>query len=76
MVRTVLEVTKVEFKEKYLGLPTPEGQMSKGRFQNLQASLTKRLIQWGDGWLAQPGCEVLIKSVAQSLPTYIMGVFK
>ena len=44
VVRTVLEVTKAEFEEKYLGLPTPEGRMSKGRFQNLQASLTKRLI--------------------------------
>uniref|UniRef100_A0A453PIH1 Reverse transcriptase domain-containing protein n=1 Tax=Aegilops tauschii subsp. strangulata TaxID=200361 RepID=A0A453PIH1_AEGTS len=50
--------------------------MSKGRFQNLQMSLTKRLIQWGDGHLAQPGRETLIKSVAQVLPTYIMGVFK
>ena len=30
----------------------------------------------GDGYLAQPGREELIKSVAQALPTYIMGVFK
>lgn len=61
---------------KVFGAPTPDGRMSKGRFQNLQMSLTKRLIQWGDGFLAQPGREVLIKSVAQALPTYIMGVFK
>ena len=33
-------------------------------------------MQWGGGLLAQPGREVLIKSVAQALPTYIMGVFK
>lgn len=50
--------------------------MSKGRFQNLQTRLTKRLLQWGDGQLAQPRREVLIKSVAQALPTYIMRVFK
>lgn len=75
-VREALNVTSLVFEEKYLGLPTPEGRMSKGRFQNLQASLTKRLIQWGDGFLAQPGREALIKSVAQALPTYIMGVFK
>ena len=50
--------------------------MSKGKFQNLQTSLTKRLVQWGDGYLAQPGREVLIKSVAQALPTYLMSVFK
>uniref|UniRef100_A0A452Y213 Reverse transcriptase domain-containing protein n=1 Tax=Aegilops tauschii subsp. strangulata TaxID=200361 RepID=A0A452Y213_AEGTS len=75
-VRSVLQITNLHFEEKYLGLPTPEGRMSKGRFQNLQTRLTKRLIQWGDGLLAQPGREVLIKSVAQALPTYIMGVFK
>ena len=46
-VRGVLHVTSLVFEEKYLGLPTPEGRMSKGRFQNLQMSLTKRLVQWG-----------------------------
>lgn len=75
-VRDVLGVTSMVFEEKYLGLPTPEGRMSKGRFQNLQTRLTKRLMQWGDGFLAQPGREVFIKAVAQALPTYIMGVFK
>ena len=75
-VRDVLHVTSLVFEEKYLGLPTPDGHMSKGKFQNLEMSLTKRLIQWGDGLLGQPGREVLIKSVAQALPTYMMGVFK
>lgn len=59
-----------------MGHPNPDGRMSKGRFQKLHNSLTKWLIQWGDGHLAQPGREALIKSVAQALPTYIMGVFK
>lgn len=72
----MLHVTSLVFEEKYLGLPTPEGRMSKGRFQNLHMSLTKRLVQWGDGHLAQPGRETLIKSVALALPTYMMGVFK
>ena len=64
------------FEDKYLGLPTPDGRMSKGKFQNLQAKLLKRLMQWGDGFLAQTGREVLITSVAQAPPTYIMGIFK
>ena len=75
-VRDILNIQNASFEEKYLGLPTPNGRMSKGKFQNLQAQLLKRLVQWGDGHLAQPGREVLIKSVAQALPTYIMGVFK
>ena len=75
-VRTELGVTSLTFEERYLGLPTPDGRMSKGRFQNLQMSMTKRLVQWGDGLFAHPGREELIKSVAQALPTYMMGVFK
>ena len=31
---------------------------------------------WGDGELAQAGREVFVKTVAQALPIYIMGVFK
>lgn len=34
------------------------------------------MIEWGDGILAQAGREVLIKAIAQALPTYVMGVFK
>jgi hypothetical protein len=75
-VRSTLNVSSLTFEEKYLGLPTPDGRMSKGKFHNIQAQLTKRLIMWGDGHLAQAGREVFIKSVAQSLPTYLMGVFK
>jgi hypothetical protein len=76
VVRQILNVTSSVFEEKYLGLPTPHGRMSRGKFQNLQAQLTKRLLMWGDGHLAQAGREVFIKSVAQALPTYLMGVFK
>jgi hypothetical protein len=71
-----LDVTSLVFEEKYLGLPTPDGRMTWGKLQNLQAQLTKRLLMWGDGNLAQAGREVFIKSVAQALPIYIMGVFK
>jgi hypothetical protein len=74
IIRSELGVTSLIFEEKYLGLPTPDGRMSRGKLQNLQAQLTKRLLMWGDGHLAQAGREVFIKSVAQALPIYIMGV--
>uniref|UniRef100_A0A8R7V1H7 Reverse transcriptase domain-containing protein n=1 Tax=Triticum urartu TaxID=4572 RepID=A0A8R7V1H7_TRIUA len=38
----VLGVHNVSFEEKYLGLPTPNGRMSKGRFENIQEKFTKR----------------------------------
>lgn len=33
-VRAILGVVNVNFEERYLGLPTPNGRMTKGKFQN------------------------------------------
>ena len=74
-VRSVLNVNVLDFEDKYLGLPTPDGRMSRGKFQNLQSRLLKRIIAWGDT-LSLAGKETMIKVVAQAIPTYIMGVFK
>lgn len=75
-VRGVLQIEKEAFDEKYLGLPTPEGRMKKDRFQPIKACFGKRLADWSDKNLSMSGKEVLIKSVAQALATYMMGVFK
>jgi hypothetical protein len=72
----LLQVQQAIFEATYLGLPTPDGRMHKGRFENLQSRLSKHLIEWGDGLLAQSAREVLIKAAAQAIPTYVMGVFK
>jgi len=73
VVRQELQVQKSKLG-KYLGLPTPDGRMHKGKFQMLHASLTRRIMAWGDT-LSQLGKETLIKSVLQAISTYIMGVF-
>jgi hypothetical protein len=75
-VKQVLQVTQETFETKYLGLPTPEGRMNKGKFKSLQEKLLKRLIQWGEIYLSQGGKEVLIKAIAQAIPVYVMGIFK
>ena len=46
-IKHELQVVNTEFEGKYLGLPTPDGRMHKGKFQMLQASLTKRIMAWG-----------------------------
>lgn len=76
VIKDVLRITRTTFEAKYLGLPTPEGRMNKGKFKSLQEKLAKRLMEWGENYLSQGGKEVMIKAVAQALPVYIMGVFK
>jgi hypothetical protein len=75
-VKTCLQITQETFETKYLGLPTPEGRMHKGKFVSLQAKLAKCLVEWEDNHKSQSAKEVLIKSVAQALTIYVMGVFK
>jgi hypothetical protein len=75
-VKTCLQITKETFETKYLGLPTPDGRMHKGKFVSLQAKLAKCLVEWEDNHKSQSAKEVLIKSVAQALTVYVMGVFK
>ena len=48
----VLEVQEQSFEERYLGLPTPNGRMSKDRLQNLQQKYMKRMIDWDGSQLA------------------------
>jgi hypothetical protein len=72
-IRGILQVQREEFEDKYLGLPTPDGRMHKGRFENLQARLCKHLMLWGDSLCSQSAREVLIKAIAQTIPAYVMG---
>jgi hypothetical protein len=75
-VKEVLHVQHEALDAKYLGLPTPHGRMNKEKFESLRSSLAKSLLEWGDNHLTQAAKEVFIKSIAQALPIYIMGVFK
>jgi hypothetical protein len=75
-VRNVLGVTKETFEAKYLGLPTPEGRMSNGKFQSLQNRLARCLVEWDDSHKSQAAKQILIKAVAQAILVYVMSVFK
>jgi hypothetical protein len=72
----VLGITQELFESKYLGLPTPDGKMNRGKFENLQSRLAKCLVEWDDNHKSQAAKEILIKAVAQAIPLYVMSVFK
>ncbi|KAM0848957.1 hypothetical protein ACQ4PT_054041 [Festuca glaucescens] len=76
-IKEALQETQETFETRYLGLPTPEGRMTKGKFQSLQAKLAKYLVEWDDNQhMSQAAKEILIKEIAQALPVYVIGVFK
>lgn len=76
LVKNLLGVQSTAFEAKYLGLPTPAGRMKGERFQPLKERLTKRMNDFTEKYMSAAAKDVLIKAVAQALPTYIMSVFK
>ncbi|XP_050242148.1 uncharacterized protein LOC126691116 [Quercus robur] len=72
---SALGVKVVESFDTYLGLPTLIGHAKYQTFSFLQDRVWKKLQGWKGTMLFRAGKEVLIKAVAQSIPTYTMGVF-
>jgi hypothetical protein len=75
-VKQILEVSRDSFEDKYLGYPTPEGRMNKGKFQPSKDRLSKKLNNWVEKLMSMGAKEELIKSVAQAIPIHVMGIFK
>ena len=72
---SILGVQEVACQAKYLGLPTVIGRSKKVTFACIKERIWKKLQGWKEKLLSRPGKEVLLKSVAQAIPTYMMSVF-
>ncbi|CAN1346925.1 LINE-1 retrotransposable element ORF2 protein [Linum perenne] len=60
---------------KYLGVPTEWGRSRKETFDFLIQRLDKVTQTWKSSLLSHAGKEILLKAVAQAIPSYIMGLF-
>ena len=62
--------------EKYLGLPMSRGKSKVNTFKEIQEKITKWVMGWKEKFISKARCEILIKTVAQAIPTYSMCLFK
>ncbi|XP_031111853.1 uncharacterized protein LOC116015828 [Ipomoea triloba] len=60
---------------KYLGLPAFVGRNKRNAFSYIEDKIRQRIGSWNKKLLSKVGKEVLLKSVAQAMPTFSMGVF-
>jgi hypothetical protein len=74
-VMGALNIRKQTMYDRYLGLPVHVGQCRTKVF----AYLKERIWLWIQGWkekmLSWAGKEILIKAVAQAIPTFVMSCF-
>lgn len=61
--------------EKYLGLPIYMGRSKSKNFAYLKDRVWKRIQGWKEKLLSKAGKEILIKAVAQTIPSYAMSCF-
>ncbi|PNX71244.1 ribonuclease H, partial [Trifolium pratense] len=59
----------------YLGLPSMVGRKKKHIFAFLKDRIWKRINAWRGRSLSRAGKEVMIKSVLQAIPSYVMSVY-
>ena len=70
-----MEIKEETSNEKYLGLPVHVGRSEVKVFTFLKERIWKKIQGWKEKMLSRAGKEVLIKAVAQSIPTYTMSCF-
>ena len=61
---------------KYLGLPMVVSRTKQQLFGFVKSNIQQRVLQWKNKFLSTAGKEILLKSVAQAMPTYTMSCFK
>ena len=69
-------VPKVKQYEKYLDLPSLIGRKKKTSFEYIKERVWRKLQVWEEMPLSQARREILVKTVVQAMPTYIMNCFK
>uniref|UniRef100_A0A453SQJ4 Reverse transcriptase domain-containing protein n=1 Tax=Aegilops tauschii subsp. strangulata TaxID=200361 RepID=A0A453SQJ4_AEGTS len=72
----ILDIVTEALSDKYLGVPTMVEVDRSDCFQHLIDRICQRLKGWKEKVLSIQGKEILLKSVAQAIPSYAISVFK
>lgn len=60
---------------KYLGVPSVVGRSKKSTFSYVKERVWKRISSWSSRSLSRAGKEIMVKSVLQSIPSYVMSTY-
>ncbi|KAG7578757.1 Ribonuclease H-like superfamily [Arabidopsis thaliana x Arabidopsis arenosa] len=75
-IKSTLGITNIGGMGSYLGLPESLGGSKTKIFSFVRDRLQTKINGWSAKFLSKGGKEVMIKSVAAALPTYVMSCFR
>lgn len=75
-IKEVLGIKSETTNEQYLRLPVHIGKSRVSIFTFLKDRIWKKIQGWKEKTLSRAGKEILIKVVAQAIPTYTMSCFE
>ena len=75
MVFDILGPMQNSRHSKYLGLPSIIGKSKNEVFADVKEKVGRKLSGWKEKMLSMGGKEILIKAIAQAVPTYTMSCF-
>lgn len=70
-----LRMTEANEHSTYLGLPNLNGRKKLALLGYLKDKVNKKIRSWEGNYISRAGKEILMKQVAQTLPSYAMNVF-
>ena len=75
-IMTCLNVRCVAIQTNYLGMPSWVGRSPTNTFNFLPDRMWKKIRGWSDRPLSRAGKEIMLKSVIQAIPLYVMSCFR
>lgn len=75
-IKAMFGAQLIKQHESYLGLPSWVGKSKRNTFAQLKLRVSNKLAGWKKKLLSSAGKEVLIKAVAQAIPSYTMSCLK
>ena len=74
-VKTLFGAQVIKPHESYLGLPSLVGRSKSNTFAHLKLRVANKVSGWKKKLLTSAGKEILIKAIAQAVPSYTMSCF-